>query len=308
MHKLRIVFMGTPDFAVPALSSLHQAGHEILAVYCQAPKPAGRGHKVQKTPVHIFAEDIGVPVHTPKSLRNEDEQKTLAGLAPDVIVVAAYGLILPQAVLDIPRLGCVNIHGSLLPRWRGAAPIHRSILAGDTETGITIMMMEAGLDTGPMLLKGTLPITRETSAQSLHDAMSCLGGRLIVDALEGLAQGTLHAEPQPEAGVTYADKLKREDGIIDWSKSAVEIERQVRALNPWPSTFFTLKGEVIKVLHAEIIPSVKARSGTLVDTHFTVACGEGALRLLKVQRAGKGPTDGAALLRGLRLDIGALLS
>lgn len=308
LTKLRLVFMGTPDFAVPALRALHAAGHEIAAVYCQPPKPSGRGQEVHKTPVHRAAEELGLVVFTPKSLRGAEEQAALAALAPDVIVVAAYGLILPQAVLDIPRLGCINIHGSLLPRWRGAAPIHRAILAGDSETGITIMMMEAGLDTGPMLLKGVLPITSETTAQTLHDAMAVLGADLIVTALNDLAAGKLKAQPQPDEGATYAAKLTREDGVIDWQKPAAEIERQVRALNPWPSCVLTLQGEAIKLLKSEVRDDLSGEAGTLLDKEFTVACGQGALRLTLVQRAGKKPTDGASLLRGLRLDVGSRIA
>lgn len=305
MEKLRIVFMGTPDFAVPALKALHAAGHEIAAVYCQPPKPAGRGQTLQKTPVHLVAEELGFPVYTPKSLKPEEAQAQLKALAPDVIVVAAYGLILPQAVLDIPPMGCVNIHGSLLPRWRGAAPIHRAILAGDTQTGITIMMMEAGLDTGPMVLKEALPITSDTTAQSLHDAMADLGARMIGPALDGLRHGTLKPEIQPDERVTYASKLSREESMIDWSCPAAEIERKVRAFNPWPSTFFSFGEEKIKVLKAEVVANApKATAGTLLDDGMTIACGEGALRLLLVQRAGKKPTDGASLLRGLRLPKG----
>lgn len=304
MKKLRLVFMGTPDFAVPALRALHQAGHDIVGVYCQPPKPAGRGHAIQKTPVHLVAEELGLDVHTPRTLRDEGEQVALAALKLDAIIVAAYGLILPQAVLDIPPMGCLNIHGSLLPRWRGAAPIHRAILAGDAQTGITIMVMEAGLDTGPMLLKGVLPITEQTTALSLHDAMADLGAKLILQALEGLQQGILIPEKQPAEGVTYASKLTKDEGTIDWAKPSVEIERQIRALNPWPSTFFTVGGEKIKIVKAQNIASLTGEPGVLLDKDFTVACGQGALRLLEVQRPGKNVTDGAALLRGLRLEIG----
>lgn len=303
MPKLRLVFMGTPDFAVPALRALRAAGHDIAAVYCQPPKPAGRGQDIRKTPIHRAAEDIGLAVRTPKSLRDEAEQKALAALAPDAIVVAAYGLILPQAVLDMPRLGCFNIHGSLLPRWRGAAPIHRAILAGDGETGITIMRMEAGLDTGPMLLKGSVPIAGESTASSIHDALSEMGAKLIVEALEKAAAGTLAETKQPEAGVTYAAKLTREDGVIDWNKPAAAIERQIRALNPWPGAFFKLGEETVKILRAELV-SGNGAPGELLDETFTVSCGDGSLRLALVQRAGKKPTDGASLLRGLRLKPG----
>lgn len=308
MAKLRVIFMGSPDFAVPALRAVHAAGHEIVAVYCQPPKPAGRGHAMQKTPVHCYVEDLGIRVLTPKTLRDPAVQEEIKGLSPDVIVVAAYGLILPQAVLDIPKYGCLNIHGSLLPRWRGAAPIHRALQAGDKETGITIMQMDAGLDTGAMLMKESLPITGETTAQSLHDAMAALGAKMIVRALDDAAAGALHPVAQPEEGVTYAAKLTRDEGLIDWHKPAQEIERQIRAFHPWPGSFFMCGNEKIKVLKASLAGEQTGAAGTLLDETFTVACGSGSLRLLEVQRAGKNPTDGASLLRGLRLEKGHAFS
>ncbi|MEI7610424.1 MAG: methionyl-tRNA formyltransferase [Rhodospirillaceae bacterium] len=290
--------MGTPDFAVPALTALLAAGHEVVCVYSQPPRPAGRGHKLQPSPVQALAESRGIPVRTPKSLRTPEAQAEFAALGLDVAVVAAYGLILPLPVLTAPRLGCVNIHGSLLPRWRGAAPIHRALLAGDSETGITIMEMEAGLDTGPMLLKGAVPITASSTAAELHDALAALGARLIVEALENLATGRLKPEPQPTEGVTYAAKLEREEGRLDWSRPAAELERRVRALNPWPGVWFESAGERIKVLAAEIADG-SGTPGTLLGDDFTVACGAGALRLTKVQRQGRAVVDGAAFLRGL---------
>lgn len=304
---LRIAFMGTPDFAVAALKALHAAGHNIVAVYCQPPKPAGRGHQVQKTPVHRAAEELGIEVRTPKSLRDPSEQKKFADLKLDVAVVAAYGLLLPQAILDAPKYGCINIHGSLLPRWRGAAPIQRALLAGDNETGITVMQMDAGMDTGAMLLKESIAITDKTNAHSLYDAMAAIGARLIVRALSDLAAGKLKALPQTEEGVTLAAKLTREDGKIDWTKPAPYIERQIRALTPWPGCFFALNGENIKVLAATIVADKKGEAGTLLDDRFTVACGAQALMLDTVQRAGKNATDGASLLRGLRLPVGTKL-
>jgi len=298
--------MGTPDFAVTALEALHQAGYEIVAVYCQPPKPAGRGQQMQKTPVHRAAEVLGLEVHTPRTLRDAGEQAAFAALNLDVAVVAAYGLILPPPILSAPKHGCLNIHGSLLPRWRGAAPIQRAMLAGDPETGITIMQMDAGLDTGPMLLKESLPITDQTTAQNLHDALASLGAQLIVQALADLFSNKLHPTPQPEVGATYANKLTREDGKIDWQQSATVLQRQIRALNPWPGCFFSLNGEVIKLQEAEIIDQ-SGIPGTLLDDTFTVACGDKSLRLLKVQRPGKNATDGASLLRGLRLAPGSSL-
>ena len=304
---LRLALMGTPDFAVAALESLHQAGHMIVAVYCQPPKPAGRGHQVQKTAVHRAAEALGIEVRVPKTLRDPLEQEKFAALNLDVAVVAAYGLILPQAILDAPKHGCINIHGSLLPRWRGAAPIQRAILAGDKETGITIMHMDAGLDTGAMLIKDSVAITDKTTAQELHDALATMGARLIVRALGDLAAGTLHPMSQPEEGVTYASKLTREDGKIDWTKPAYEIERQLRALHPWPGCYFLLNGETVKLLAATLVADQSGEAGVLLDEQFTVACGKHALRLVLVQRAGKNATEGASLLRGLRLPIGSKL-
>ncbi|WP_448202680.1 methionyl-tRNA formyltransferase [Azospirillum sp. sgz302134] len=308
MPKLRLVFMGTPDFAVPSLRALVEAGHEVACVYSQPPRPAGRGQQVQKSPVHRFAEEHGIPVRTPKSLRNAEAQAEFAALKADAAVVAAYGLILPQPVLDAPRLGCLNVHGSLLPRWRGAAPIQRAILAGDAETGITIMQMDIGLDTGAMLLKDRVPITAHTTATSLHDDLAAMGARLIVEALDGIAEGRLTAEPQPEEGVTYAAKLTREDGRLDWTRDAAYVERQVRALTPWPGCWFDIRNERIKVLKAEPSPDArKAAPGTLLDDRLTIACADGAVRLTAVQRPGKAPVDGAAFLRGFALPVGSVL-
>lgn len=308
MTRLRLVFMGTPDFAVPALQALAQAGHDVLAVYCQPPKPAGRGHQIQKTPVHLAAEALGIPVQTPKSLRPADEAAKLAALAPDAIVVAAYGLILPQSVLDIPRLGCLNIHGSLLPRWRGAAPIHRALLAGDQKTGITIMRMEAGLDTGPMYIKDSVPLTDTTTAQDLHDALAAMGARLIVTALDGVAEGSLTPTPQPDEGACYAAKLTKADGVMDFRQPAEVLARQVRALNPWPGAYFHMPdGQTVKVLAAEKTDETGA-PGCLLDDQLTVACGTGALRLLSVQKAGKNKMAGDAFLRGERLEPGTQMA
>ena len=305
MAKLRLAFMGTPVFAVHALRALREAGHDVVAVYSQPPKPAGRGHAIQRTPVHQAAEAMGIPVHTPKTLRNIEEQARFAALNLDVAVVAAYGLILPLPILKAPRLGCLNIHASLLPRWRGAAPIQRAILAGDAESGITIMQMDEGLDTGAMLIKGAVSITSTTTAGSLHDDLAALGAQLIVRAFADFHTQT--PQPQPADGVTYAAKLTREDGRVDWAQPASVIERQVRGLQPWPGCFFMLGAEPIKLLAAEIVADKHGVAGALLDEHFTVACGQGALRLVSVQRSGKKPTDGASLLRGLRLPMGHLL-
>jgi len=296
--------MGSPDFAVPALRILHNAKHDIAAVYCQPPKPAGRGHALQKAPVHEEAEKLNLPVRAPKTLRDPAEQEFLKSLNLDALVIAAYGLILPQAVLDIPRFGGLVIHPSLLPRWRGPAPVQHTILAGDAETGVTIMQMDAGIDTGPILLMEKRPLTPAATPENLYPELFTLGGKLALKALEGLSDGTLKPRPQPEDGITYAGKLTREDGKIDWNQSAAVLERKVRALTPWPGTFFEFNGEQIKILAAQIIPDQKGPPGALLDNALTIACKEQALRLLKVQRAGKNPTDGASLLRGLRIPIG----
>ncbi|WP_035705386.1 methionyl-tRNA formyltransferase [Niveispirillum irakense] len=301
---LRLAFMGTPDFSVGILDALVQAGHDVVCVYSQPPRPAGRGQQLQATPVHRRAEALGIPVRTPKSLRKAEAQEEFAALNLDAAIVAAYGLILPQPVLDAPRLGCINVHASLLPRWRGAAPIQRAILAGDAETGVTIMQMDAGLDTGAMLLKDTVAITPHMTASDLHDALAAMGARLMVQALPGIADGSLPALPQPEDGVTYAAKLAKEEGRLDFTRPAAELDRQVRGLTPWPGCWIDLSnGERLKVLMAEPVAGT-GTPGTLIDEGPTLACGEGALKLLRVQRQGKGPVDATAFLRGYPHQIG----
>lgn len=310
MHSppsLRLVFMGTPDFAVPVLRGLKDAGHEIAAVYSQPPKPSGRGRRVRPSFVHEAAKKMGIAVRTPKTLRDADEQRYLRDLKPDAIVVVAYGLILPQPVLGIPRLGCLNIHFSLLPRWRGAAPVPRAILAGDKETGVDIMQMAAGLDTGDILMRETVPILPTSTTPGLLNDLARRGANLVIRTLADLAKGTLKPKPQASEGVTYAAKLTREDGLVDWNKPAADIERQLRALQPWPGCFFMLHEEPVKLLKAEIVTGTRSAPGTLLDKNFTIACGKDALRLLIVQRAGKNPADGASFLRGLRLSIGSKL-
>jgi methionyl-tRNA formyltransferase len=301
---LRLAFMGTPDFAVPILRALIEAGHDLAAVYTQPPRPSGRGHRPQASPVQRAAEAAGLAVRTPAKL-DAAEQAYFRAQALDAAVVAAYGLILPKPVLEAPRLGCLNVHASLLPRWRGAAPIQRAILAGDRETGVTIMQMDEGLDTGAMLLAEHVPIGPETTAAVLHDQLAAVGARLIVQALGGLADGTLAARTQPTDGVTYAKKLAREEGRIDWSKSAAELERRVRALNPAPGVWFERGGERIKVLAASVVEgSAVAPPGTALDADLTVACGSGALRLERLQRAGRAAVGAAAFLRGYALKPG----
>ncbi|MDX1576672.1 MAG: methionyl-tRNA formyltransferase [Kiloniellales bacterium] len=307
MPGLRLAFLGTPDFAVPSLTALAEAGHDIACVYSQPPRPAGRGHKERPSPVQQLAEAHGWPLRTPASLKAPEAQAAFSDLALDAAVVAAYGLILPKAILDAPRLGCLNVHASLLPRWRGAAPIQRAILAGDAQTGVTIMQMDEGLDTGAILLQRAVPIGPQTTAATLHDELAVLGAALVVEALAGLAAGTLAGRPQDEALATYADKLGRDDGRLDWRRPAADLARQVRALTPWPGAFAELPGGGrLKVLAAEAVDGHGA-PGAMLDNAPTVACGDGALRLIEVQKAGKAPMEGAVFLRGSRLAPGAVL-
>jgi methionyl-tRNA formyltransferase len=300
---MRLAFMGSPDFSTPALRALHAAGHEIAAVYCQPPKPAGRGYALRRCPVQIEAERLALPVRTPARLRGDTaEQAAFAALELDAAVVAAYGLILPQAMLDAPPRGCLNIHASLLPRWRGAAPIQAAVLAGDSETGVTIMQMDAGLDTGPMLLREAVPITPTTTSAELHDVLAELGARLIVRALVEHPMPM----PQPAEGVTYAPKLTRDAGRIDWTRDAAAIERQVRAFDPWPGTFTTLRGAVLKVLAVEPTHG-SGPPGTTLDDRLTVACGTGTLRLTRVQLAGRPAMAANVFLRGHAVPVGTAL-
>ena len=307
--RLRLAFLGTPRFAAVTLDALVSAGHDIVRVYSQPPRPAGRGQKERVSAVHERADALGIAVATPKSLKDPAEQAAFAALDLDAAVVVAYGLILPKPVLDAPRLGCVNVHASLLPRWRGAAPIQRAILAGDAKTGVTIMRMDEGLDTGPMLLEERVAIMQDETAETLHDTLAALGAKLIVPALDGLAAGTLQARPQPVEGVTYASKLTRAEARLDWNKPAAQLARQVRAFAPWPGAWFDHGKEQIKVLAALPAPRVgDAPPGTVQDDMLTVACGEGALRLLRVQRPGRASMDVASLLRGFALPAGTLLA
>lgn len=303
---MRIVFMGTPDFAVAALAKLADR-HEIAAVYCQPPRPAGRGQQDRPSPVETFARAQGFPVRTPKSLKSKEAQDEFAAWNADVAVVAAYGLILPQAVLDAPKRGCINIHASLLPRWRGAAPIQRAIMAGDLKTGVTIMQMDAGLDTGAMLLAGEVPITDTTTAGELHDALAVCGADLILKTLDGLSAGAITATPQPAAGVTYAAKIDKAEAKIDFNRPAGEVARHINGLSPFPGAWFAHGAERIKVLKAEVASGV-GQPGTVADDGLTIACNPGAVRLLTVQRAGRGPAPAAAFLRGYALPKGTLLA
>lgn len=301
---MRIIFMGTPDFAVPTLAALAEAGHTIVAVYTQPPRPAGRGKKLQPSPVQVEAEIRGIEVRSPVSLRDAEAQADFASLEPDLAVVAAYGMILPQAVLDVPKHGCLNVHASLLPHWRGAAPIQRSIIAGDQVTGITIMQMEAGLDTGPMLATARTPVEDKTAGE-LTEELAEIGAQLMVGTLIDLPM--LHAVTQDDAEASYAPKIDKAEAKIDFAQSAEAIERQVRAFAPFPGAWFELDGERIKVLKAEVAPDVGA-AGTTLDDALTIACGSGALRLLRVQRAGKPVMDAADFLRGKAVPAGIRLA
>ncbi|NDV53184.1 methionyl-tRNA formyltransferase [Salipiger sp. PrR003] len=301
---MRVVFMGTPDFSVPVLESLVGAGHEIAAVYSQPPRPAGRGKKDRPSPVQARAEALGLEVRHPASLRGADEQAEFAALKADVAVVVAYGLILPQAILDAPARGCLNIHASLLPRWRGAAPIHRAILSGDPETGVCIMQMEAGLDTGPVLLREALTIGAEETTGELHDRLSKMGARLIVTALERL--DLLEPVPQPEAGVTYAQKIDKAEAVLDWSLPAEEVSRRIRGLAPFPGAWTMVDGERVKLLGARVVPGEGA-PGEALDGGFVIACGSGAVQITRAQRAGKGAQDAETFLRGMKVPAGTVL-
>lgn len=300
---MRIIFMGTPEFAVPTLDALVAAGHDVVAAYSQPPRRGNRG-KVAPSPVHARAEALGIAVRTPLSFRKEPEAiEAFAALDADVAVVAAYGLILPQAVLDAPRLGCLNVHGSLLPRWRGAAPIQRAILAGDAETGVGIMQMEAGLDTGPVRLEGRTPVDGKTAGE-LTTELSAMGARLMVEVLEDLDRHP--PVPQPEQGVTYAAKIDKAEARLDFTRPAIEVERQVRAFNPAPGAYFEVNGERVRV-HASEVVAVRGDAGSVLDDALTIACGTEAIRPTLVQRAGRGVMTAAELLRGFAIPAGTQL-
>jgi methionyl-tRNA formyltransferase len=307
---MRIIFMGTPDFAVPALGALLHAGHEIVAVYTQPPRAADRGLNVKKSPVQLFAEGKGLSVATPGSLKLADEQARFRSIAADAAVVVAYGLILPKPILEAPRFGSFNIHASLLPRWRGAAPIQRAIMAGDIETGVAIMRMDEGLDTGAVCLAEKTPIAPDETAGELHDRLAGLGADLIVRALSDLEKNALDCRPQAEAGVTYAAKIGPGDTHIDWSKPAGEVQSLIRGLSPHPGAWFEMeiggKSERVRALRAGLASGAGV-PGTLLDGSLTVACGEGAIRLTQVQRAGKRPMSAEDFLRGAKLASGTVL-
>ena len=301
---MRIIFMGTPDFAVPTLAALAEAGHTLAAVYTQPPRPAGRGKKLQPSPVQVEAEQRGIEVRSPVSLKNPEAAADFAALEADIAVVAAYGLILPQVILDAPKHGCLNVHASLLPHWRGAAPIQRSILAGDAVTGITIMQMEAGLDTGPMLATARTPVEDKTAGELIEE-LAEIGAQLMVGTLIDLLM--LHAVTQDNAEASYAPKIDKAEARIDFAQPAQAIDRQVRAFAPFPGAWFELDGERIKVLKTEVVGG-NAAAGTTLDDALTIACGSGALRLKRIQRAGKPVMDAADFLRGKTVAAGTKLA
>jgi methionyl-tRNA formyltransferase len=316
---MRIVFMGTPDFAARALAALIAARHDIACVYSQPPRPANRGKQMQKSAVHVLAEQHDIDVHTPVSLKTTEAQADFASLEADIAIVAAYGLLLPQVILDTPKHGCLNIHASLLPRWRGAAPIHRAIEAGDAETGICIMQMDAGLDTGPVLSRDAVPIGASDTTATLHDKLADMGALLVAKALANLA--TLRPANQLSHGITYAKKIDKAEARLDFTQSAVVLERRIRAFHPTPGTFLEINGERLKILHAQCVPhphedriegmadiSDLLAPGEIIDHHFTISCGEmTALRPTLVQRAGKQPVTTEEFLRGFALPVGTII-
>lgn len=309
---LRIVFMGTPGFSVPTLAAIIAAGHRVVAAYSQPPRPAGRGMEPRKSPVHVHAEAAGIPVHMPRSLRTPEATKVFASHAADLAVVVAYGLILPRPILETPRFGCLNLHGSALPRWRGAAPIQRAIMAGDPETAVIVMRMEEGLDTGPICLAETVAIPLAMTAGELHDKLSEDGARLMVEALRRLETGELPSIPQPDAGVTYARKIEKEEAHIDFARPARAVHDTIRGLSPFPGAWFEFctagKSERIKVLRCQPVdtPVAGRAPGEIIDDCLTIACAQGGVRLLELQRAGKRPMTAVELLRGFPMPAGGL--
>jgi len=307
---LRVIFMGTPDFSVPALSEILNAGHELVAVYTQPPRPAGRGMGARKSPIHALADDLGLPVFTPEQLKSEAEQERFANHGADVAIVVAYGLILPKEVLDAPVHGGLNLHASLLPRWRGAAPIQRAIMAGDNETGVMIMRMDEGLDTGPVCLGERVTIGADMTAGELHDMLARQGGDLLVRALAALERGSLDCKPQTQEGVTYAKKIEKAETRIDWTRPASEVHNHIRGLSPWPGAWFEMdfggKTERVKVLRSERA-SGSGAPGSLIADSLTIACGSGSVRLLQLQRAGKKLMERQEFLRGVDIAPGVVL-
>ena len=304
--SLRVAFMGSPTFALPALEALLNAGHEVACVYSQPPRPAGRGKQERQTPVHAFASERGIEVRTPKSLKRAEEQDAFAALKLDAAIVVAYGLILPKPILDAPKLGAFNLHGSLLPRWRGAAPIQRAIMAGDRVTGVQVMRMEEGLDTGPVLATAETPIDADDNTSTLHDRLAGLGAGLLIDTLEKLERGEARETPQSEEGVTYAHKITPAEARIDWTRPAREVDCMIRGLAPHPGAWFERDGARIKVLHSRLGLGDGA-PGEALDDALLIACGSGAVRLMSVQREGRAPLAAEAYLRGAPVSAGSRL-
>ena len=307
--QLRLGYMGSPDFSVPALASLINANHNICVVYTQPPRPGGRGKNLQKTPVHNFAEEHGILVRTPGSLKTQESEEMLLALDLDALVVAAYGLILPQKILQIPKLGCLNIHASILPRWRGAAPIQRAIMAGDGESGVCIMLMEKGLDTGPILKSETIILDDDTTGASLHDSLASIGAKLINPTLIDFADGKIEPTYQNDSNAVYAKKLSKEDGHLVWSKSAEELERIVRALNPWPGAWCLMNGKRIKIHEASVLNTLQHTQdpGKILTGDFSVACGIGVLKITAIQQPGKSAMGVSDFIRGNPIQIGSTL-
>ena len=307
---LRLIFMGTPDFAVPTLTELVGRGYDVAAVYTRAVKPAGRGMDLQPTPVERTARQFGLPVFTPKTLRPAEAQAEFAAHGADAAVVVAYGLILPKPMLDAPPLGCFNVHASLLPRWRGAAPINRAVMAGDRESGVTIMKMDEGLDTGAMARKESIPIGPDMTAGELHDRLAHLGAQLMPIVLGALERGSLELTPQPEAGVTYAAKIDKAETRVDWSKPAAEVHNHIRGLSPFPGAWCEFPGEAGSI-RVKLLRTTRADGagplGAVLDDQLTIACGDGAIRILELQRAGRQPMQADAFLRGTPIAVGATL-
>ncbi len=305
---MKVIFMGTPDMAVPALQALFDSSHQIVHVYTKPPAKSGRGQKINLSPIHDLANKLNLPVSCPTTLKTQEVVEQLASLNADIIVVAAYGHILPKNILDLCKYGCINIHPSLLPRWRGAAPIERTVLAGDTETAVCIMKMDVGLDTGDILLQQKITLDNQITTEKLYEKLAPIGAKLLIETLDNFENIT--PIPQSEEGVTYAKKLLKEESTIDWQQSAEQIDRMIRALNPWPGCFFKYKGEMVKVLKAKIINNIvnsELKIGEVIDNQLTINCAQGTLQLLKLQRPGRNPLDLADFLRGSKILPGEIL-
>lgn len=304
---MRLAFMGTPDFALPVLQALVAAGHDVVRVYSQPPRPAGRGKTLRPSPVHKYADSVGIEVETPRRFRDETVLQQFEALHLDAAIIVAYGQILPQRALDAPSMGCLNLHASLLPRWRGAAPIHRALMAGDRETGVGVMQMEAGLDTGPILAEARTPIGAQDTTASLHDRLAAIGAPLMADTLAAMQLGTVEARPQSETGVTYAHKIEKTEARIDWTRPADEVDRHIRALSPFPGAWCEILGDRTKILMSSAVDGAGA-PGTVLDGSLRVACREGAVHLMRLQRAGKSATDRETFLNGFPVVEGTVLN